>query len=447
MSANIVIIGRPNVGKSTLINRILKRQKSITFDEPGVTRDILEYPAKWKGRHFKLIDTGGVYFVNSKDLNFQTDIEQLVAGVFEKASQIVLLTDGHGGLHPIDSSIAQQLRPYRKKVCVAVNKVDDPAQIQLAAEFYQLGFGTPFPISATHGTGLDKLMAHCISTFIDTESPDAESAIRVALAGRPNVGKSSLINAILNQDRVIVSPQAGTTRDAVEIDFSFQDYRYILIDTAGIRKSGKVADGVEYYSVLRSKSAINEADITVVILDATDLLREQDKRIISSVLDAGKRLIIFVNKWDAISSPSITKDLIKKQLTETFPALEFYPCIIGSALERDNVTKLFDWIPKVVTEGQTRIQTSELNQFFDAVIRRNPPPSKGAKPVKVFYGTQVETNPPEFVLFVNHPRLIHQDYERYLERRLRSYFPCFLGNPIKITYKSRQTKSENATPS
>jgi GTP-binding protein len=438
VNASIVIIGRPNVGKSTLINRILKRNKSITFDEPGVTRDILEYPATWRHHRFRLIDTGGVFFDRSADILFQTDIEALVHGAMEKASRIILLTDGKNGIHPMDVSIANQLRAYRAKVCVAVNKIDGAEHSPAAAEFYQLGFGAPFPISATHGTGIDSLLGHCVKDFQRLPEDDGPEPIKVGIIGRPNVGKSSLINALLNQERVIVSDQAGTTRDAVEIAFSVNHQRFTLIDTAGLKKAGKTADGVEFYSSVRTKKTATEAHICIVVLDASDLLREQDKRILDMVLSVPNRLIVFVNKYDLAKQDGTTKDDIRKRLTMTFPLLENYPIIIGSAAERDHITKLIDLVPQIINDGQTRISTPEFNQFITDVIKRFPPPARGNRPIKVYYGTQVGTYPPEFVLFVNHPELIHSDYERYVEKRLRMRFPYYLGTPLRIKFKDHK---------
>ena len=440
-NASIVIIGRPNVGKSTLINRILKKRKSITNDQPGVTRDILEYAATWKKYQFRLIDTGGVFFEKVQDIPFQTDIESLVDGVLDSASHIVLLTDGRAGVHPIESNIARRLRPHRAKVTVAVNKIDDPTTSAMAAEFFQLGFGTPIPISATQGTGIDALIGECVKNFhpgILSEEP----AIKLAVVGRPNAGKSSLINAFLNKDRVIVSEKAGTTRDSVEILFSYQKQQILLVDTAGLRKASKIADSIEFFSSVRTQKAIQAADACIVVLDATDLLRDQDKRILDMALQAQRRVIIFVNKWDLAKDQFPSKDLIKKQLIGDMPSLEYYPIIVGSAFEKDQITKLLDLVPQIVTNGQKRIPTPELNQFFTDSIKRNPPPARGGRPVRVYYGTQVGTEPPEFVIFVNHPRLVVGDYQRYLENRLRQRFPFFLGNPVLIKYKGH--KAEDA---
>jgi len=433
--ASVVIIGRPNVGKSTLINRILKKRKSITDDQPGVTRDILEYHVKWKKHSFNLVDTGGVFFEKSTDIAFQTDIEALVDGLLAEASRIVLLTDGRQGIHPMDSSIAHRLRPYRAKTIIAVNKVDDPAQSASTSEFFQLGFGTPIAVSATQGSGIDNLIEECVKHFQPSNSSIPE-AISLSIVGRPNVGKSSLTNALLNRDRVIVSETSGTTRDSVEINFSYKKQSFLLIDTAGLRKKSKMADSIEFYSSVRTNHAIESADVCIVVLDATDLLRDQDKRVIEAALSAGRRIILFVNKWDLIDD-ELTKSDVQNRIIREIPRLEHYPIIVGSASERDQITKILDIVPKIVTDGQTRISTPQLNQFITDTIRRNPPPSRNSRPVKVFYGTQVGTVPPEFVLFVNHPRLIKNDYERYLENQLRLRFPCFFGNPLVIKYKSR----------
>ncbi|NDC82631.1 ribosome biogenesis GTPase Der [bacterium] len=433
--ASVVIIGRPNVGKSTLINRILKKRKSITDDQPGVTRDILEYHVKWKKHSFTLVDTGGVFFEKSTDIAFQTDIEALVDGLLAEASRIVLLTDGRQGIHPMDSSIAHRLRPYRAKTIIAVNKVDDPAQSASTSEFFQLGFGTPIAVSATQGSGIDNLIEECVKHFQPSNSSIPE-AISLSIVGRPNVGKSSLTNALLNRDRVIVSETSGTTRDSVEINFSYKKQSFLLIDTAGLRKKSKMADSIEFYSSVRTNHAIESADVCIVVLDATDLLRDQDKRVIEAALSAGRRIILFVNKWDLIDD-ELTKSDVQNRIIREIPRLEHYPIIVGSASERDQITKILDIVPKIVIDGQTRISTPQLNQFITDTIRRNPPPSRNSRPVKVFYGTQVGTVPPEFVLFVNHPRLIKNDYERYLENQLRLRFPCFFGNPLVIKYKSR----------
>ncbi len=441
-NASIVIIGRPNVGKSTLINRILKQNKSITFDEPGVTRDILEYPIKWKKHAFRLIDTGGVFFEKSRDIAFQTDIEKLVDTVLENASQIVLLTDGRHGLHPIDASIANRLRPHRKKVCVAVNKIDGPEHIPASAEFYQLGFGTPFPISATHGAGLDTLLAHCVQHFqpVDPRLETDTTPVKIGIVGRPNVGKSSLINALLNQDRVIVSNQAGTTRDAVEIAFNYLQTPYTLIDTAGLKKAGKTGNGVEFYSAVRSKKTIETADICIVVLDASDLLRDQDKKILDLVLSTPNRLVVFVNKFDKVVETGGSKPMIQKRLIDELPLLEHYPIIVGSAVDKDHITRMIDQVNQIISRRNDRIPTAELNQFINDVIRRFPPPSRGNRPIRVYYGTQVDTAPPEFVLFVNNPELVYGDYIRHFEKRLRAKFPQFFGTPIRVKFKDHKKR-------
>jgi GTP-binding protein len=440
----VLIIGRPNVGKSSLINRIIGKNKAITLDEPGTTRDLAHFPFSWNKKNFVLIDSGGMILEKS-ELYLQDKVEQLVIDNLNDVKAIIFLTDYQTGITAQDTAIANMLRKHKDKVILAVNKADDLENLNELSQFYKLGFEEPFPISATQGHGVRKLLdivAGYITTGHDLHS-FYDNSFRISIIGRPNVGKSSLINAILNEERVIVDKIAGTTRDAVEVFFENQGKKYFFIDTAGIRKKARIDDGVEFYSVVRSKKSIANSDLTIFITDPEGLITEQDKKIINMLIEEKKPFFVFVNKWDLTErTDQARKDLVKKA-ENYLPFLKFYPIIFGSAKEKINIGKIFNLIPEIITNSEKRISTGELNRFVESVLKRNPPPAKYSKNIKIYYATQTDIKPTTLIFFVNHPKLIEENYTRFIENRFREIYPGFEGVPLKICFKShRQDKKE-----
>ncbi len=446
----VLIMGRPNVGKSTLINRIFGKNQAITLDIPGVTRDLSEMNTDWNGKHFTLVDSGGVLFEGTQAESIQEKIESLVVGEMERADQILFLTEFNTGVHPLDAVVGKWLRPYSEKVTLAVNKVDDFENVSFIQDFYQLGFGKPFPVSAGHGMGIGDILDVLTHKFQKGNAPD-ETTYSIAFVGRPNVGKSSLLNAILNENRVMVDDVAGTTRDAIEAYYHHQGYRYMFTDTAGIRRKAKIDDGIEYYSVVRSDRAIARADVVVVLLNPDLLMCDQDKKIINRVLEAKRNMIIFVNKWDLTERTADMQSELQRIATHEMPVLENFPFIFGSATEKVHLGRLLDKIPQVVQNSKIRIPTAALNAFIDQVIKRNPPPAKYGERIKIFYATQVSVGPPTFIFFVNKTKVIEKDYQRFVENRLRVQFPEFEGVPIQVYFKERrkiklEPKQKNTKP-
>lgn len=437
----VIIIGRPNVGKSTLINRILKKNKAITYDTPGVTRDLLSYPFKWNDKAFMIVDSGGVLFQNQESIDMQPEIEALVRSGIEKADKIIFLVDGKDGLNPLDAVIAKVLRPYQSKTILAVNKLDDPNQPNQSLSFYKLGLGEPVCISGIHGHGVANLLTLATADFSERElSEEYKKAYKVALVGRPNVGKSSLVNAIINEPRILVDNKAGTTRDSIEVYFNQGDDQYIFIDTAGLRRKSKVDESIEFYSTVRTAKAIDESDLVVIVLDANDYLTDQDKKIINQALDAKRNIIIFVNKWDLSERSDDARKHLEVIAKDELPFLENYPFIFGSATEKLNLGKLFHLIPSIIKNGEKRITTGPLNQFIKKCLERQHPRIKSGKRLKVYYATQADTKPPTFIFFINQPKLLDASYIRFLENQFREEFGGFFGNPIQLHFKGKPKK-------
>ena len=433
----VLILGRPNVGKSTLINRITRSRDAITADQPGVTRDIAYFDVEHNDTTLTFIDSGGIFLTDSKDIYLQDQIETRVQNEIDGADLVLFIVDYQTGIHAQDTHIAQQLRKQKANVWLVVNKVDDDQVHVDYHEFYRLGLGEPYPISASHGAGVEGLMDDIVNLLAyQTENPTIERETKIALVGRPNVGKSSLLNAILNEDRVIVDNKAGTTRDAILARFNYHHKPYVLIDTAGLRRQARIKDDIEYYSTLRSSNAIKSADVTVLVLDATDFLTDQDKRILRLVVDTAKSIIIFINKWDTTDRTDELRRELTKLATKTIVSLVHYPFIFGSASIRHHVHRIFDEVPKLLESSTKRVKTAEINTFIKEVIDRQPPPSKLGKRLKIFYATQAESRPPTFIFFVNDKKLLSPGYQRFLEKRLREYFG-FCGVPVRLFFKNR----------
>ncbi|MCE5149059.1 ribosome biogenesis GTPase Der [Staphylococcus simulans] len=430
----IAIVGRPNVGKSTIFNRIVGERVSIVEDTPGVTRDRIYSSGEWLTHDFNIIDTGGIEL---SDAPFQTQIRAQAEVAIDEADVIIFMVNQREGLTQTDEMIAQMLYKTNKPVVLAVNKVDNPEMRADIYDFYALGFGEPFPISGSHGLGLGDLLDEVAKHFKD-EGDDLydEDTIRLSLIGRPNVGKSSLVNAILGEDRVIVSNIAGTTRDAIDTEYSYEGQDYVLIDTAGMRKKGKVYESTEKYSVLRALKAIERSNVVLVVLDAEEGIIEQDKRVAGYAHEAGKAIVIVVNKWDTLEKDSKTMKKFEDEVRKNFQFLDYAPIAFVSAKEKQRLRTLFPLINEASENHKKRVQSSTLNEVITDAIAMNPTPTDKGRRLKVFYATQVAIEPPTFVVFVNDEELMHFSYKRYLENQIRDAFG-FEGTPIKIIPRKR----------
>ncbi|AZQ48411.1 ribosome-associated GTPase EngA [Bacillus sp. GX] len=430
----IAIVGRPNVGKSTIFNRIVGERVSIVEDIPGVTRDRIYSAGEWLNHEFNIIDTGGI---DIGDEPFLTQIRQQAEVAIDEADVIIFMTNGRDGVTAADEEVAKILYRSKKPIVLAVNKVDNPEMRSDIYDFYALGFGEPFPISGTHGLGLGDLLDEAAQHFpkIEEDGYD-EDTIRFSLIGRPNVGKSSLVNALLGQERVIVSNVAGTTRDAVDTPYSKDGKDYVIIDTAGMRKKGKVYESTEKYSVLRALRAIERSDVVLVVLDGEEGIIEQDKKIAGYAHDSGRAVVIVVNKWDAVKKDEKTMKAFEENIRAHFQFLEYAPIVFLSAKTRKRTQTLIPVIDEVNESHSIRIQTNVLNDVIMDAVAMNPTPTHNGSRLKIFYATQVAVKPPTFVVFVNDPELLHFSYERFLKNRLRESFG-FVGTPIHIIARAR----------
>lgn len=432
----VAIVGRPNVGKSTVFNRLVGERLSIVEDIPGVTRDRIYSTATWLGEKFQLIDTGGIDF---SDEPLMEQVRQQVQVAIEEADVIVFVTSGQEGLTDLDETISNRLHRTDKPVVLAVNKTDNPEQRQMVYDFYALGQGEPYPISGVHGTGLGDLLDDVVAQFPQKEEvADEDDTISFSFIGRPNVGKSSLVNAILEEKRVIVSNIEGTTREAVDTYFEDEEgQRFRMIDTAGIRRRGKVSEKIEKYSVLRAYSAIDRSDIVCLVIDAETGIREQDKRVASYAFDEGKGIVILVNKWDTVENPDQEFQKFQAMVRQHFQYLSFAPILFVSAKTGQRLNRLPDELKTIHKNQNRRIQSSVLNDVLMDAIAINPTPSDKGKRLNVYYMTQVSVQPPTFVVFVNDVDLMHFSYKRMLENQLRRAFH-FEGTPIHLITRARQ---------
>jgi GTPase len=431
----IAIVGRPNVGKSTIFNRIVGERISIVEDIPGITRDRIYSSAEWLTHDFNIIDTGGI---DIGDEPFLEQIRQQADIAINEADVIIFLTNGREGVTAADEEVAKILYKSKKPVVLAVNKIDNPEMRNQIYDFYALGFGDLFPISGSHGLGLGDLLDEAAKHFPKDKGGDyAEDVIKFSLIGRPNVGKSSLVNAILGEERVIVSDIAGTTRDAVDSLYKFDGKEYVIIDTAGMRKKGKVYETTERYSVLRALRAIERSDVVLVVIDGEEGIIEQDKKIAGYAHEAGRAIVIVVNKWDAVEKDEKTMKLFEQQIREHFLFLDYAPIVFLSAKTKKRVHTLLPMINLASENHSLRVQTNVLNDVIMDAVAMNPTPTDSGKRLKIYYMAQVSVKPPTFVVFVNDPELMHFSYIRFLENRIRDTFG-FEGTPIKIYPRERK---------
>ncbi|MCH5171309.1 MAG: ribosome biogenesis GTPase Der [Erysipelotrichales bacterium] len=430
----VAVVGSPNVGKSTIFNRIVGKRHSIVDDAAGITRDRIYAKASWLTKEFSVIDTGGVEI---ESVPFQKQIRAQVEIAIEEADVIVFVVDGKVGITRDDRIVAKMLYKSNKPIILAVNKIDSIEQMDNISEFYALGLGDPLAISGAHGIGIGDLLDKIIAILPEKKNKEYEDMICFSLIGRPNVGKSSLVNAILNQNRVIVSNIEGTTRDAIDTPFKREGKNYMVIDTAGLKKRGKIYESVDKYSALRALSAIERSQIVLLVIDAKDGIKEQDKHVVGYAIEAKKSIIIVVNKWDAIEKNEKTMAEFTKTVRDNFKFLDYAPIVFVSALNKSRINTIFDAIDASYEAYNTRVATSVLNEVMQDAQIMNPAPYFNGGRIRIFFANQVSVCPPTFVLFVNDPNYMHFSYNRYIENRLRDTFD-FSGTPINIICRERK---------
>lgn len=433
IEAVVAFIGKPNVGKSTIFNRIIGERRSIIEDTPGVTRDRLYAKATWLGKEFRVIDTGGIEL---KDAPFQESIKMQAEIAMEEADIIVYVGDGRSGVDSNDEYICSLLRKWKKPVLLAVNKIDDGHLLDRIYEFYSLGLGDPIAVSGIHGVGIGDMLDKIIENFPSKTYEDYDESVKFSFIGRPNVGKSSLTNAILNQERVIVSNIEGTTRDAIDTPFERDDKQYVVIDTAGLKKKGKIFESIDKYAALRALSAIDRSDVCCLVIDASTGVLEQDKHVAGYAIEAGKAVVIVVNKWDLVKKDSHTMSEYEKKIKKEFKFLDFAPVVFVSALTKDRIENVFKAINESYEGATTRISTSVLNEVLLEVVLRTPPVEFNGGILKISYANQVDSKPPVIIMFVNNPEYLHFSYQRFLENKLREAFG-FVGTPLIIKCRAK----------
>ena len=449
----VALVGRPNVGKSTLFNRLVGERLAIVDDTPGTTRDRLFGEAEWNGRAFHVVDTGGIdpshggktpLSVGSAD--FINEIRQQAKVAIDEADAILFVTDGDVGVTAPDLEVADILRRSQKKledgtfwppILVVVNKTESRARRDEASQFYELGLGEPYPVSAVHGTGTGDLLDALVTAFPEQVEEEEDDSIKIAIVGKPNAGKSSLLNRLVGEERAIVSPIPGTTRDATDTKIEFNGLPITLIDTAGIRKRGKIEHGVEQYSVLRSFKAIERADVALLLIDATTGITSQDAHIAGFILDEWKSAVVIVNKWDAVEKDAFTMEEYTRKIRADLNFMDYVPLLFISAKTGQRVEQVLPMALRVQEERLARLTTSKINEVIHKAQDAHPHPSHAGRQLKMYYGTQVRSDPPTFMIYVNDPKLMHFTYLRYLENQIRAEYG-FLGTPIRIVTKSRR---------
>ena len=434
MSKIAAIVGRPNVGKSTLFNRLTESRAAIVNEESGVTRDRHYGRATWNGIDFSVIDTGG--FVENSDDVFESEINRQVKLAISEADVIIFMVDVESGIHELDKAVAAMLRRVKKKVITVVNKVDNNKRLLDAAEFYGLGLGDYFPVSSANGSGTGDLLDEIVKHLPDTVDEPGEDIPKVAVVGRPNVGKSSLANTLLDEERNIVTPVAGTTRDSIHSLYNKFNYRFLLIDTAGLRKKAKVEEDIEFYSTLRSVRAIEESDLCLLLIDAMRGIESQDLSILSIIQKNNKGLIILVNKWDLVEKDQNSTKRFEDEIRSKTAPFTDYPILFISAITKQRVHKVLELIMSVYENRQRKISTSQLNEVMLRIINDTPPPSLKGKHIKIKYVTQLPAAYPAFAFFCNFPQYIKDPYRRFVENRMRESFPLS-GAPVKIYFRKK----------
>ena len=437
----VAVVGRPNVGKSTLFNRVLGQRLAIVEDWPGVTRDRNFARAEWNGRPFYLVDTGGM--IEGSDEPMDRLIRDQVLTAMGEADLLMLVVDGKAGPHPLDYAIAEHLRRTAKPTLLVVNKVDNLGAPTATGhhDFWDLGLGEPLPMSATSGKGSGDVLDRVVWDLPAVEGEE-EEALRVAVIGKPNVGKSSFVNRLLGEERLVVSDVAGTTRDAIDTPMQYQGRRLIFVDTAGLRRQSKIGEGVEFYSSIRTERAIERADVCLLLIDATEGISVQDLKVCEKAWDAGCGLIIVVSKWDLVEKETMTAPNFEKEIRDRAPFLKWVPVLFTSAVTGQRVHKVLEMIVEVEEARQRRISTHEVNEVMRALVSRTKPPAWQNHPVKLLYATQVSTAAPQFVIWTNHPEGVTDSYQRYLLNGFRDAWG-FLGVPIRINFRRRGEEEEN----
>lgn len=430
----VAIVGSPNVGKSTIFNRIIGQRHAIVDDQAGITRDRLYGKAEWLTQNFSVVDTGGVEIQNAP---FQEQIRAQVEIAIEEADVIVFVVDGQVGITRDDRLVAKMLYKTDKPIILCVNKVDEIEKNDNVPEFYGLGLGDPLPCSGSHGIGIGDLLDKIIGLLPEKKEKEYDDEIKFSVIGRPNVGKSSLTNAILNQDRVIVSNIEGTTRDSIDTHFKRDGKDYIVIDTAGLKKRGKIYEAVDKYAAIRALAAIDRSDIVLLVIDAKEGIQQQDKHVVGYAMDANKAIIIVVNKWDLVPHEQNSMNEFTKKIRNEFKFLDYAPIVFLSAKNKSRINTLFPEIDLAYSSYNYRVSTSTLNEILQDAQIINPPPDFNGGRLKIYFGNQVSSCPPTFVLFVNSPTYMHFSYQRFLENRLRDCFE-FTGSPIKIICRERK---------
>ncbi len=449
----VALVGRPNVGKSTLFNRLVGARTAIIEDMPGTTRDRLYGTCEWLGQEFGIVDMGGIWFQNQKNpwdqthrenlQNFNDPIFEQVEIALAEADAIIFLADVKEGLSPADEQISRLLRRNQKRVLVAVNKAETEERVLAASEFWQLGLGEPHPISALHGDGVAELLDELMPMLRAQQvGSTANPGLEIAIVGRPNVGKSSLLNSFLQEERAITSAIPGTTRDPVDTEITFHGQKITLIDTAGIRRRGRVERGIEKYSVLRSARSIDRAQVCLLTIDAQDGLTAQDAHIAGMVEEKHKGVILLVNKWDAIERDEHTILEFEKMVRSELKFLPYAPLIFVSALTHQRIHRILPLALEVQAARTTRVSTARFNQVLQQAYFSGAPPSRNGQPLRLYYGTQVRVSPPTFVIFVNNSKLVHFSYERFIENSIRQVIP-FPGTPISLEFRSRSRSGED----
>lgn len=434
MSGIVAIVGRPNVGKSTLFNRLTESRDAIVDEESGVTRDRIYGFVTWNGITFSVIDTGG-YVKNSDDI-FEGEINKQVLIAIEEADIILMMTDVTAGVHDLDTSVAGLLRRSGRKVILVVNKVDNNERLIDATEFYNLGLGEYFALSSINGSGTGDLLDAIVKNLPDREQETIPDIPRIAIAGRPNAGKSSLVNSLLGEERNIVTPLPGTTRDSIYTRYKKFNHDFLLVDTAGLRKKGKVSEDIEFYSVMRAVRTIESSDICLILIDATRGIESQDLNIISLVIRNNKGLIVLVNKWDLIEKDNNTTKMFEREIREKTAPFTDYPILFISAVNKQRIHKILELIDMVNENRKKKIPTAELNDVMLGIVQNNPPPSVRGKYIKIKYVTQLPTYSPSFAFFCNLPQYVKEPYKRYIENRLREKFD-FSGVPLRIFFRKK----------